>query len=65
MTEEQIDWQPAKESYKPWHVKQRELELASVERAANLKRQAEVALASTKSTEELETELLGDDWQIG
>lgn len=59
---EQVDWQPAKESYKPWHVKQRELEYESRERAARLEREAKVALASTKSTEELEAELLsGED----
>ena len=61
VSSDNIDWQPAKEAYKPWHVKQRELEQASRLKAEQLAREAKVALNSTKTTAELEAELLGEE----
>ena len=58
---EDTEWQPAREGFKSWETKRRELEQLSFKRATELEREAKVALASTKSTEELEAELLSDD----
>ena len=58
---ESVDWQPAKEAYKPWHVMQRELENASRLKAEALAREVKAALNSTKTTAELEAELLGEE----
>ena len=52
------EWQPAREGFKSWETKRRELEQLSFRRAAELEREAKRALASTKSTAELEAELL-------
>lgn len=45
----------------PWAVKRQQLEAQDRERAKALQREAEMAIASTKSTEELERELLGEE----
>lgn len=58
---ESSNWQPAREGYKSWETQRRELEAASRKRAQELATEAKRALASTKSTEELEAELLGED----
>jgi len=55
---EQTNWQPAREGYKSWETKRRELEAESRNRAIKLSNEAKVFLAGTKSTEELEAELL-------
>ena len=52
------DRQPLNNGYKPWHVKRRELEKESLERAGRLVKEARQAMESAKSTEQLESELL-------
>ena len=55
--EDNSDWQPISK-YKPWSSKQKELEEASRLRAIALAHEARVNLASKKTTEQLENELL-------
>lgn len=45
-------------SYKPWHIKKQELELASFRKAQDLAKQAKEAINKSKTTEQLEAELL-------
>lgn len=51
------NWKQLAEEFKPWHVKQRELELASAKRAFELQQEAKLASEKTKTTEQLESEL--------
>jgi hypothetical protein len=45
-------------SYKPWHLKKQELELASLNRARELAKVARQSIENSKTTEQLENELL-------
>lgn len=55
--DEPVDWQPISK-HQPWSSKQRQLEEASRQRAMNLAAEARVNLQKSKTTEQLESELL-------
>ncbi len=57
---QEIDFQPIIPRHVPWHIKQRELEMRDREMAINLRREAEAAIDSNKSTAQLEKELIGE-----
>lgn len=63
-SEEEPDWQPARKGYQSWESKRRELESASAERARSLANEAKIAMYASKSTEQLEHELLNGEQEL-
>lgn len=59
---EEVNYQPINKSkFVSWPSKRQQLERESYERAMNLAREAKMNIERSKTTEELELELLGDD----
>lgn len=54
---DETEWKPV-QSFVPWHIKRQQLESASRQKAIDLAREAKINIEKSKSTEQLENELL-------